>query len=136
MLGSCWYSVVDGSHCVYAGRKLKIGIGCYASLNQNIYDMLDPTSVDVDHAAHACCCIGALNVYSAKHKYTHSLKQMGRYASLNHNIYTTPVDVHAYLSDAEYLALYRTICSNPDRLLYINLFTQNEQKYIYVTKHC
>ena len=30
----------------------------YASLDQNIHITADPTTVDVDHAAHACRCIG------------------------------------------------------------------------------
>ena len=33
-------------------------VGIYASLNQNIYVTVDPTPVDIDHAAHKCGCIG------------------------------------------------------------------------------
>ena len=33
-------------------------MGRYASLNQNIDVMADPTPMDVDHAAHAFGCIG------------------------------------------------------------------------------
>ena len=32
-------------------------MGRYASLNHNIYIAVDPTTVDVEHAAHACNCI-------------------------------------------------------------------------------
>ena len=31
-------------------------LGRFALLNHNIYIAVDPTRVDVDHAAHACHC--------------------------------------------------------------------------------
>ena len=41
-----------------AEQVLKKWMGRYASLNQNIDVMADPTPMDVDHAAHAFGCIG------------------------------------------------------------------------------
>ena len=43
---------------IYAAPAVKglKEVGRYVSLYQNIYVTIDPTPVDVDHAAHACRC--------------------------------------------------------------------------------
>ena len=47
-------------------------VGRYVSLNANIYITADPTPVNAVHVAHACRCIGALNVHSVNHHDPHT----------------------------------------------------------------